>query len=85
MGYLGKAWAIIKVVVNDEERFIIRYEDPDSSHKAGYMFSDSGPLTEEQLRERLAEAGGTVTEIERVIREARETYTAYPKGFTVTP
>lgn len=74
MGYLGKAWAINKVIVNDGEHFIIRYEDPNSAHKAGYMFSDSGPLTEQQLREKLAEAGGTGADIERVLREARENF-----------
>jgi hypothetical protein len=74
MGYLGKQWAIIKVIVNDEERFIIRYDD-ETTTTPGYMFSTTQPLTEEQLREQLAKAGGTESDIERVMREARENYT----------
>ena len=72
MGYLGNAWAIIKVIVNEEERFIIRFDDNVTT--PGYIFSTTQPLTEEQLREQLAKVGGTDFDIERVMRESRENY-----------
>jgi hypothetical protein len=72
MGYLGNSWAIAKVVLNDDERFIIRFDD--NATTPGYIFSTTQPHTEEQLREELAKAGGTDFDIERVLRESRENY-----------
>ncbi|MFA5907298.1 MAG: DUF3656 domain-containing protein [Vicinamibacterales bacterium] len=72
MGYLGNQWAIAKVVLKDEERFIIRFDD--NTTTPGYIFSTTQPLTEAQLREQLAKAGGTEFDIERVLLQARENY-----------
>lgn len=75
MGMLGKSIGIQKVQDSgDGERFQIRFEDPANAHKAGYMFSTSPLLTEEELKDALTNVGATAADLTRILAEARENF-----------
>lgn len=59
---LGGQLGIEKVKDDDDgERFQLRYEDPATAQSAGYMFSTSGLLTEEELKVALTLAESRAT------------------------
>ena len=75
MGRLGGQLAILKVKDGEEgERFQIRFEDPAKALKPGYMWSDSGVMTEDELRDALTTVGATLADLARILAEARANY-----------
>ena len=77
MGMLGGQLGIEKVKDDDDgERFQIRYEDPANAQRAGYMFSTSGLLTEEELKVALTMVGATAADLVRILAESRATYSS---------
>jgi hypothetical protein len=58
----------------DGERFQIRFEDPANAHKAGYVWSTSPLLTEEELKDALTNVGATPADLARILAEARANF-----------
>lgn len=72
MGMLGKSIAIEKVQHDENgERFVVRYEDAEKASRPGYTWTQSDPLTEDQLRERLTDADATPADLQRILAETR--------------
>jgi hypothetical protein len=75
MGVLGGRLGIQKVKDGEEgERFQIRFEDPANADRAGYIFSTSSLLSEEELRDALTRVSATPADLTRILAEARANY-----------
>lgn len=66
------SYALTKVKDTDDgERFQILFVNPDKSHKPGYMWDSSNPLTEEEAKDALR-AHAAEADFPDLFRRARE-------------